>query len=145
LSYPALTGHAINSWIGAAVALTLIAAAFLAEVIRGGLLSIPHVQRESSTLLGLSRTQTFLFILLPQACRNMLPALIATIIMMFKTTSLVFVIGLIDFFRAVMIVNNREFAPLTLYTVLALVYFLCCYALSSLLRLVDPKYTITSG
>jgi polar amino acid transport system permease protein len=144
LSFPALTGHAMNAWMAAAVALSLIASAYLAEVIRGGLFSIPIEQKETAALLGLSSMQVFVFVLMPQACRNMLPALIATTIMMFKTTSLVFVIGLVDFFRAAMIVNNREFAPLTCFTVVALGYFLCCYALSSLLRFFDPRYTITS-
>ena len=143
-TYPAVTGHNLNVWMGAAVALTLIASAYLSEVIRGGLLSIPQVQRESATLLGLSRSEIFIFVLLPQACRNMLPALIGTIIAMFKTTSLVFVIGLVDFFKAVMIVNNREFAPLTLYTLLAVVYFICCFGLSALIRRIDPNYSVTS-
>ena len=107
-TYPAAAGHAMDAWTGAAVALTLIAGAYLAEVIRGGLLSIPRVQTESGTLLGLSPSRIFLFILLPQACRNMLPALIGTVIAMFKTTSLVYVIGLVDFFRAVMIINNAD-------------------------------------
>ena len=93
--------------------------------------------------MGLRRWQAFLFVLLPQACRNMLPAFITTVIMMFKTSSLVYVIGVVDLFRAVILINNREFAPYTLYTVMALVYFICCYAMSRLMRYLDPKYTLT--
>jgi len=143
-AYPAITGHSITAWIGGAVALTLIAGSYLAEVIRGGFLTIPNVQRESASLLGLSRGQTTFFILLPQACRNMLPAFIATIIMMFKTTSLIYVIGVVDFFKAVVIVNSRAFEPLTMYTLLAIVYFICCYALSRLVRFIDPKYEVVA-
>jgi polar amino acid transport system permease protein len=142
-TYPALTGHIISSWTGAAAALSLIAGVYLAEVIRSGLLSIPAIQAESAEVMGMSRLQIFIFVCLPQACRNMLPAFIATVIMMFKTTSLVYVLGIVDIFSAVLLLNNREFAPYTLYTVMAVVYFLCCYALSSLIRLLDPKYALT--
>ena len=143
-SYPAVTGEQMSSWSGCAAALTLISGAYLAEVVRGGLLSIPSVQAESAEVMGLGRLATFIFVLLPQACRNMLPAFITTIVMMFKTSSLVYVIGVVDLFRAVILINNREFAPYTLYTVMALVYFLCCFAMSSLIRRLDPKYTLTS-
>ena len=102
------------------------------------------MQRESAYATGLSAAQAFTRIVLPQALRNMLPALIAHFVLMFKITSLVYVIGLIDFFRAVILVNNREFAPYALYTTLAVGYFVCCYALSWLVRRLDPKYTLTS-
>jgi polar amino acid transport system permease protein len=142
-TYPAVTGQSMSAWTGAATALTLVAGAYLAEVVRGGLLSIPAIQVESAEVIGLSRPQIFIFVLLPQACRNMLPAFISTIIMMFKTSSLVYVIGVVDLFRAVILINNRVFAPYTLYTVMALIYFLCCYAISRLVRYFDPKYTLT--
>jgi polar amino acid transport system permease protein len=143
-TYPAITGNAISPWTGAAAALSLIAGAYLAEVVRGGLLSIPAIQSQSAEVMGLTRIQTLTFILLPQACRNMLPAFITTIIMMFKTSSLVYVIGILDLFRAVILVNNRVFAPYTLYTVMALIYFVCCYAMSRLIRWLDPKYSLAS-
>ncbi len=140
-SYPALTGQSLSAWTGAAVALSLIAGAYLAEVVRGGLLSIPPIQAESAEVMGLNRLQIFVFVLLPQACRNMLPAFIATVVMMFKTSSLVYVIGVVDLFRAVILINSREFAPYTLYAVMAMIYFVCCYAMSALIRYLDPKYT----
>ena len=72
----------------------------------------------------------------------MLPALIAHFVMMFKITSLVYVIGIIDFFRAIILVNNRDFAPYALYTTMAVGYLVCCWALSWLVRRLDPKYTL---
>jgi polar amino acid transport system permease protein len=141
-SYPVFSGHNMSPWTGALVSLTMIASAYLAEVIRGGLLSVPKIQAESATVIGLSRTRTFVYVLLPQACRNMLPAFIATLVMSFKTTSLVYVIGLIDFFRAAALINNRVFAPATIYTFVGIVYFLTCFALSRLVGLLDPKYKL---
>lgn len=143
-TWPAMTGQKVPAWTAAILSLSMIAAAYLAEVIRAGLASVPKVQRESAYATGLSAAQAFTRIVLPQALRNMLPALIAHFVLMFKITSLVYVIGLIDFFRAVILVNNREFAPYALYTTLAVGYFVCCYALSWLVRRLDPKYTLTS-
>jgi ABC-type amino acid transport system permease subunit len=50
----------------------------------------------------------------------------------------------VDFFKAVVIVNSRAFEPLTMYTLLAFVYFICCYALSRLVRFIDPKYEVVA-
>jgi His/Glu/Gln/Arg/opine family amino acid ABC transporter permease subunit len=143
-TWPALTGTGMSPWAAALLSLTVIAAAYLAEIVRAGLQSVPRIQRESAFATGLSSWQTFSRVVLPQALRNMLPALIATFVMMFKVTSLVYVVGIIDFFRAVIIVNNRDFAPYALYTTLAVGYFVCCYALSWLVRKLDPKYALTT-
>ncbi|MGE0725609.1 MAG: amino acid ABC transporter permease [Alphaproteobacteria bacterium] len=139
-----LTGVRLTAWPAAIIALSMIASAYLAEVIRAGLLSVPKIQHESAWSTGLSPIQAFVHVALPQALRNMVPALIAHIVMMFKITSLVYVIGLIDFFRATILVNNREFAPYELYVTMAAVYFVCCGALSLLVRRMDPKYTLQS-
>jgi ABC-type amino acid transport system permease subunit len=85
---PALTGHKVPAWTAAIISLSLIAASYLAEVMRAGILSVPGIQTESGLATGLTRAQIMLSIVLPQALRNMIPALIATVIMMFKITSL---------------------------------------------------------
>jgi polar amino acid transport system permease protein len=141
-SYPVFVGHNMSPWTGAVVSLTMIASAYLAEVIRGGILSVPIIQSESATVIGLSRVQAFVYVLLPQACRNMLPAFVTTLVTSFKVTSLVYVIGLIDFFRAASLINNRNFAPATIYTVVAIVYLISCFTLSRLVGLLDPKYKL---
>jgi polar amino acid transport system permease protein len=141
---PRLTGHALDAWPAALIALSAIASAYLAEVVRAGLLSVPAVHRESAYSAGLNATSIFIHITLPQALRNMLPALIAHIIMIFKVTSLVYLIGLVDFFRATMLVNNRDYAPGALYLTMAIVYFVCNFSLSTILRRFDPKYALSS-
>jgi polar amino acid transport system permease protein len=141
---PPLTGRVLNAWPAALIALSLIASAYLAEVVRAGLLSVPAVHRECAYAAGLRGATIFLHIVLPQALRNMLPALIAHIVMIFKVTSLVYLIGVIDFFRAAMLVNNRDFAPYAIYLTVALVYFCCNFALSTLIRWFDPRYTLSA-
>jgi polar amino acid transport system permease protein len=144
-TYPTISGgHNLSAWTASIVSLTAIAAAYLAEVVRAGLASVPTVQLESAFATGLTSFQRFRYVVLPQATRNMLPALIAHFVMMFKVTSLVYVTGLIDFFRAIILVNNRDYAPYAFYTTMGVGYFICCFALSSIVRRLDPKYTLTN-
>ena len=142
---PELTGKTFTPEVSGFLALTVIATAYLAEVIRGGLMSVNRIQVESGYATGLSRRTIFLSIVLPQAIRNMLPALLATWVMLFKTTTLVYVIGVVEFFEAATIVNQRELIPYTIYTLLAVVYFICCYALSVIVHRLDPKYVLRSA
>ncbi len=139
---PGLIQTAVSNWTAAVAALSLIASAYLAEVIRGGLYSVPKEQWEGALSTGLSRSQAFVYVILPQALRNMVPALVALAVILFKTTSLVYVIGVIEFFRAVSIVNNTAFAPYALYTTMAIGYFLCSWLLTWIVRRLDPKYLL---
>ena len=140
---PALTGSQISPYAAGVSSLFMMASAYLAEVIRAGLISVPATQIEGGLATGLSAPQVFLFITLPQALRNMVPAVIAQFISLFKTTSLVYVVGLVDFFRAIIIVNNAKFAPYALYATMAIGYFVCCYLLSWLIRRIDPTYQLS--
>jgi His/Glu/Gln/Arg/opine family amino acid ABC transporter permease subunit len=144
LGLPRLTGYVMGPWLAATISLSMIASAYLAEVIRAGLLSVSKVHRESGYATGLKGSQTFVYIILPQALRNMLPALIAHVVMIFKLTSLVYLVGLVDFFRASILVNNREFAPYAIYLTMAIVYLVCNLFLSVLIRKFDPKYTLST-
>ena len=85
-----------DKFVRALVALTVFAAAYLAEVVRGGLQAIPKGQHEAAEALGLSYWQRQRLIILPQALRIVIPALANTIIVMIKNTSLVLVVGLFD-------------------------------------------------
>lgn len=136
---PSLTGVKIPSWPAAIISLSVIASAYLAEVVRGGLNAVPITLHESGYATGLSRFQIMVHIVIPQALRVMIPALISHIVMMFKITSLIYIVGITDFFRAVVLINNRVFEPVPLYIVLALGYFICCYALSLLVRRFDVE------
>jgi len=85
-----------DKFVRALVALTIFAAAYLAEVIRGGLQAIPKGQYEAAAALGLPFWRTQYLVILPQAIRVVIPALTNTIIVMIKNTSLVLVVGLFD-------------------------------------------------
>jgi His/Glu/Gln/Arg/opine family amino acid ABC transporter permease subunit len=144
-SLPVLTGSDISSWAAAEISLTVIAAAHLAEVIRGGLLAVPIGQREAATALGLSRIAIVRLIVLPQALRTMAPALVAQFIALFKTTSLAYAIGVMEFFRAVTVTNNAVYAPYPLYLLLAAGYFVSCWGISTLARWLEVRRGLPSA
>jgi polar amino acid transport system permease protein len=139
---PLVTGNQVSSWNAALGSLSVIAAVYLAEVFRAGLYSVPRGQSEASAATGMSGFATFLYIVLPQAVRNMVPALIAQLVGLFKTTSLVYAIGVMEFFRSITVTNNAVFAPYELYLVLGLGYFVSCFAITRLVRWFDPKYQL---
>ena len=90
-------GLSIDKLLRAQLAMILFAAAYLAEVVRGGLQAIPHQQDEAARALGLSYWQRTRHVILPQALRIAIPALVNTFIGFFKDTSLVVIIGLVRF------------------------------------------------
>lgn len=90
---------AIDPLIRGFVAITLFSAAYMAENVRGGLQAVPKGQNEAARALGLSGWQTMSLIVLPQALRAVLPAIVGQAIGLFKDTSLVFIVGLFDFFE----------------------------------------------
>jgi His/Glu/Gln/Arg/opine family amino acid ABC transporter permease subunit len=127
---PLLISKTAPPYATAIVAMTVIAAAYLAEVIRSGFGSVPHGQIEAGLSSGLSRWQATIWIVVPQAFMNMLPAIISQFVMHFKTSALLYVIGVHDFFWSAIVVNNREFASVPVLSFVAATYFVCCAAVS---------------
>lgn len=82
------------------IAITLFQSAYIAEVVRGGLQSVPRGQFEAGQSIGLSPWKTTRYIVLPQALRNMIPAMVGQFISLFKDTTLVYIVGLLDLLRA---------------------------------------------
>jgi len=126
-------GMTIDKMLRAQVALVLFAAAYLAEVVRGGLQAIPREQYEAADALGLTYWQRTRSVVLPQALRIAVPPLVGTFIGFFKSTSLVVVIGLFDFLSTVKVsLNDPKWAGFGVeaYLFAAAVYFAFCYAMS---------------
>ena len=124
----------------AMIAITLFNAAYLAENIRGGLQSIPSGQQEAAKALGLNGLQITLFITLPQALRAVLPALVGMVISLFKDTSLVAIVGLLDLTgMAQNVVTQTEFIGLRRETLLfiTLLYFGVSYVIAAVSRRIE--------
>ncbi|MFN3266248.1 MAG: amino acid ABC transporter permease [Deinococcales bacterium] len=137
-----LGGINIDPVLRAMVGITIFSAAYLAENVRGGLQSIPTGQVEAARAVGLNGTQTLLLIVLPQALRAVLPALVGQFIGLFKDTSLVYIIGLKELTGiADSIRNNPQFigTEKELYFFISVVYFVFSYAMSSGARNLEKR------
>ncbi len=140
-------GVTVDKLLRAQLALILFAAAYLAEVVRGGLQGIPKGQYEMADALGLNFFQKTLFIILPQALRISVPALVNTFIGFFKDTSLVLIIGLFDLLSTIKVsLNDPAWAgsAVTAYLFAALVYFVFCFAMSLYSRRLERRTVISS-
>ncbi len=127
---PLLLGVAIPEYGVALAAFIFFEAAYLGEIVRAGIQSVPRGQVEAAVASGLGQTQMMWHVVLPQALRNMIPALVTQFIVLFKDTSLASIIGYVDLTKAAQIVNNREIRPFELYLFIAAVYWLCTYGMS---------------
>ncbi len=128
------------------VAITLFSAAYMAENVRGGLQAVPRGQIEAAQALGLSAWHTTSLIVLPQALRAVIPAIVGQCIALFKDTSLVFVVGLIDFYRVTEVIATQPASlsitggvKLELYLFISLVYFFFAYRMSVASRQLEKR------
>jgi polar amino acid transport system permease protein len=131
---PALLGRSLPEYSVALSAFVIFEAAYLAEIVRAGIQSVPRGQVEAATATGLARGSMMRHVVLPQALRNMIPALVTQFIVLLKDTSLASIIGYVDLTKAAQIVNNREIRPFELYLFIAVIYWLCSYSMSRYAR-----------
>ena len=136
---PQLLRMPIPEYGVALTAFVIFEAAYFGEIVRAGVQSVPRGQVEAATAVGLTPPQTMRLVVLPQALRNMVPALVTQMIVLFKDTSLASIIGYVDLTKAAQIVNNREIRPFELYLFIAVVYWVCTYSMSRFARRYEQK------
>lgn len=129
-----LFGIELPSFFAASASLAIYASAYLAEIWRGSIESVPYQQWEASSSLALTRAQQYRYIILPQAIRISLPPTVGFLVQLVKNTSIVSVVGFVELSRAGTLVNNATFKPFQVFTVVAAFYFLICFPLSRLSR-----------
>lgn len=128
--------------VRAIAGLTIYSSAYLAENIRGGLQSIPRGQVEAAKALGLNPLYTLGFIVLPQALRAVIPSIVGQFIALFKDTSLLAIVGLVDLLGiAQKILANPKFLGRygEVYLFVAAIYWVCCYSMSLASRRLENK------
>lgn len=130
----------------AIIVFTLWGAAEMGDIVRGSLESLPNHQIESGKALGLSFGKLYRYVLIPQAVRRMLPGAINLATRMVKTTSLVVLIGVVEVLKVgqqiieVSSRNGAPTAPLWVYGLVFVLYFIICYPLSILSRKLEAKW-----
>jgi len=136
-------GFTIDVLIRVVVGITLFAAAYMAEVIRGGLQAIPKGQVEAAATLGLSYWQTQRKIVLPQALSMVVPGIVNNFISTFKDTSLVTIVSLYELTGAMGLALNSDadWRPFMIegYLFIASIYFIFCFSMSRYSRWVETQ------
>jgi polar amino acid transport system permease protein len=138
---PAVTGHETSQFATMLAALVVFNGAYIAEIVRAGIQGLPRGQTESARALGLTHLQAMRHVILPQALRNMLPSLIAQLVTTLKETSLGYIIGLSELSFIASQINAQVVSkPVEVYATLALTYFILCFAVSRLGRILEVRW-----
>jgi len=135
-------GLTLNKILRAQVAIIMFTAAYIAEVVRGGLQAITRGQYEAAESLGLNYVQKMRLVILPQALKIVIPPTVGILISAFKDTSLVVIIALYDLLKTTRSALSNPtwmgFSP-EAYIFVALIYFVCCYAMSNYSRRLEKE------
>ncbi len=135
-------GMTVERVVRAMVGFIAFTAAYLAEVVRGGLQSVGRGQNEAAQALGLNTFQILWLIVLPQAIRAVIPAIVGQFISLFKDTSLVAIVGLLDLAGiANSVISQQEFLGLQneVLVFIAAIYFVCCYVMTYASRKLEKR------
>ncbi|MBS0319578.1 MAG: amino acid ABC transporter permease [Proteobacteria bacterium] len=135
----ALFGIQTSPWFAAALALTLYTSAFLTEIWRGCVASIPRGQWEAAVSLALDFLEQLRYVILPQATRIAVPPTVGFLVQVIKGTALASVIGFVELTKAGTMITNATFRPFTVYACVALMYFVLCFPISAWARSLERK------
>ena len=138
----ALLGLELPAIVAAAISLMIYCSAFLGEIWRGCVQSVPRTQTEASECLGLTRWQTLIDVVLPQAMRIATPPTVGFLVQVLKNTSLASVVGFVELTRASQVINNSLFQPFLVFGIAGVLYFALCYPLSRLSRTLERKLNV---
>ena len=122
------------------IVLSLNSGAYVAEIIRGGINSVPVGQTEAARSLGLHQSQAMRYVILPQAMKNIWPALGNEFVTDIKESSVLSVIGATELMFEGTVVQGASFKPFLPLVVVAILYFIMTFTLSRLLRLIEKRF-----
>ena len=139
-------GINLSGEVASVIVFTLWGTAEMGDLVRGSIISIPKHQSESSLALGLSKAQTYLYIIIPQTVRRLLPLSINLVTRMIKTTSLILMIGVVEVLKVAqqIIEANRMTSPngaFGVYLTVFLLYFIACWPISMLAKYLEKKWS----
>ncbi|MDR3524732.1 MAG: amino acid ABC transporter permease [Acetobacteraceae bacterium] len=137
-----MLGMPLPPWFAASLGLSLNAGAFLGEIWRGSIQAVPRSQREAATALGLHYFTTMRKIIVPQAMRIATAPTVGFLVNLVKATSLAAIIGFIELTRAGQLINNATFHPFTIFSTVAVLYFLLCWPLTIASRKLEHRMAV---
>ena len=127
LMFPAAS---VSRGLAAIAGLSIYAAAYIAEIVRGSLLAVPSGQSEAAEALGMNFRQKLRYVVLPQALRIAVPPGIGFLVALVKATSLTSVIGYVELTRAARITSTINQEPIATFLIVGALYFVVCYPIS---------------
>jgi ABC-type amino acid transport system permease subunit len=136
---PIFLGRPVPEYWVALTAFVIFEGAYIGEIIRAGIQSVPRGQADAAIATGLNYIQTMWHVILPQAIRNMIPSLVTQFIVLFKDTSLASIIGMMDLTKAAQTVSQRELRPFEMYIFIAVVYWVFTYSMSCFSRWLEIR------
>ncbi len=139
---PALIGYKTTAYGAALVGFVLFIGAYIAEDFRSGLRSVRPSLIQAALATGLTRWQVLRYIIAPQAVRSTIPSIFNQYVRLLKFTSVASIIGVTELTGAALLVNAREFHPVTLLATVAIVYLVMCYALSLVGRVLYAHFVV---
>ena len=137
-----IIGLELPGLVAASIAMVIYVSAYLGEIWRGCIESVPRTQWEAAECLALSRSQRMRLVVLPQALRIATPPTVGFMVQIVKNTSLASVVGFIELARAGQVVNNSLFEPFLVYMLVAGLYFLLCFPLSWWSRKLERRLVV---
>ncbi len=132
-------GQTLNVTFSGLFIVSINTGAYMAEIVRGGIISVDRGQTEGAHALGLSHTQTMFNVVLPQALRNILPSVSNEFVINIKDTSVLNVIGFTELFFVAKDIVTQTYQTFRTYLLVAIVYFILTFGISMLLRLCERK------
>src|SRR5512135_50474 len=132
----------VGAFASSLLTFVMFEACYYCEIMRAGIQSIPRGQVWAGYALGLNYWQSMGHVVLPQAFRNMLPVLLTQTIVLFQDVSLVYVLSITDFVGAASKVAERDGRLVEMYSFVAVVYFIACFALSQFVRGLQARIAI---
>ena len=142
LLVPVLIGRPIGAEMSAVITFIAFEAAYFSEIMRAGIQSVSRGQVSAGYAMGLTYSQNMKLIVLPQAFRNMLPVLLTQTIILFQDTSLVYAIGAYDLLKGFEVAGKNFNRPVVAFLLAAIVYFIICFSLSSVVKKLQAKIAI---
>jgi polar amino acid transport system permease protein len=141
---PALMGGPMPESSTVIAALTIFTSTYMAQIVRAGIEGIPKGQTEAAISTGLYPWQAMLYVVLPQGLLNMVPSFVNQFVSLIKDTSLAFIVGVSELTHVATQINNRTMIyPTEIFFFIAVIYFIICYAFTSLSRWLEKRLAWT--
>jgi polar amino acid transport system permease protein len=139
---PIVFGIVISAFTACVIGLSIYSSAFIAEVYRAGIQAVPKGHLEAAQVLGMSRFDSFIRIVVPQAVRTILPPLAGNFVQLIKYSSLAAVLSVADVTKRAMELSAATFRPLEIFSAVAVIYFAICWPLTQAIRMWERRLAV---